>query len=90
MNKLKIFAFWFAAEFVLYGLIVANGRAYNQGHYAWTLATDMMISGFNFTIGVKFIENADNRNRWAMLGCVLGGGTGSCASILVTKFLYGQ
>jgi hypothetical protein len=90
VKQAKIFAFWFAAEFILYGLIVANGRAYNQAHYGWTLVTDMMISAFNFTVGVRFIENADNRNRWAMLGCVCGGGTGSICSIFVTKWLYGQ
>lgn len=89
MSKFKIFAFWFGAEFVLYGLIVANGRAYNQGHYAWTLITDMMISAFNFGFAVKFIDDKDNRTWPAMLGCVLGGGAGSCVSILVTKWLYG-
>jgi len=89
LKAFRIFAFWFAAEFVLYGLIVANGRAYNQGHYAWTLVTDMMISAFNFGFAVRFIEDKDNRNRWAMMGCVLGGGAGSCVSILITKWLYG-
>jgi hypothetical protein len=89
LSKLRRFAFWFAAEFVLYGLIVANGRAYVQANYGWTLVTDMAISAFNFTIGVKFIENKDNRDYWSMAGCVLGGGTGSLCSILVTKWLYG-
>jgi hypothetical protein len=90
LKALKTFAFWFAAQFILYGLIVANGRAYNQAHYGWTFLTDMMISGFNFGIAVRFIENKDNRSRWAMLGCVLGGGTGSIVSIFVTKLLYGS
>ena len=90
MKQLRIFAFWFAVEFVLYGLIVANGRAYNQGNYAWTLVTDMCISGFNFTVAVKFIEGKDNRTWPAMLGCVLGGGAGSCLSILLTKMVYGS
>lgn len=90
MKKLKVFAFWFAVEFVLYGMLVANGRAYVQGNYISTLITDMMISGFNFTIGKKFIENADNRSWPAFFGCVLGGGAGSCLSIFLTKILYGQ
>ena len=89
MKNLKIFAFWFAAEFALYALVVANGRAYNQGHIAWTLVTDMLISAFNFSVGRKFIENADNRSYVAMAGCVLGGGTGSVCSIIVTRWLYG-
>jgi hypothetical protein len=90
VKHLKVFGFWFCAEFFLYGMIVANGRAYNQGHYGWTLATDMIISGFNFWFAVKFIEGKDNRTRWAMLGCVLGGGTGSICSIFLTKMVYGQ
>lgn len=90
LKQFKIFAFWFAAEFIQFGLIVANGRAYNQGNYIATLTTDMLISGFNFGIAVKFIENKDNRSWPAMLGCVMGGGTGSCVSILLTKMVYGS
>jgi hypothetical protein len=89
MNKFKVFAFWFVAEFIQFALVVANGRAYVQGNYAWTLLTDMMVSGFNFGIAVKFIEGKENRTWPAMLGCVLGGGTGSCFAILITKWVYG-
>ena len=89
MSKLKVFAFWFAAEFVLYGLVVANGRAYVQANYGWTLATDMMISAFNFGFAVKFIEGKDNRTWPALAGCVAGGGLGSICSIAVTKLIYG-
>jgi hypothetical protein len=90
VEKLKTFAFWFAAEFVIYALVVANGRAYVQANYLATLGTDMLISGFNFWFAVKFIEGKDNRTWPALLGCVLGGGTGSVCSILLTKWLYGQ
>lgn len=90
MNKFKIFLFWFCAEFVLYGLVVANGRAYNQANYAATLISDMMISAFNFWFAVKFIEGKDQRTWPALVGCVVGGGTGSICSILFTKWLYGQ
>lgn len=89
MNKLKTFLFWFCAEFVVYALVVANGRAYNQANYGATLVTDMTISAFNFWFAVKFIEGKDNRTWPALLGCVLGGGAGSVTSIAVTKFLYG-
>lgn len=89
MNKFKTFLFWFAAEFVLYGLVVANGRAYNQANYIATLITDMCISAFNFWFAVKFIEGKDNRTWPALVGCVLGGGAGSLCSIAFTKFLYG-
>lgn len=90
MRQFKIFAFWFTAEFVLYALVVANGRAYNQANYAATLISDMMISAFNFWFAVKFIEGKDNRTWPALLGCVLGGGSGSLASIAATRWLYGQ
>lgn len=89
MKAFKIFAFWFCAEFWIYALIVANGRAYVQGNYLATVISDMVISFNTFWFSVKFIENKDNRTRPAMLGCVLGGGTGSCAAIFVTKWLYG-
>jgi hypothetical protein len=90
MQKLKVFAFWFAAEFVLYGLVVANGRAFNQALYGATLVSDMMISAFNFWFAVKFIEGKDNRTWPALAGCVLGGGSGSLVSIALTKWAYGQ
>lgn len=90
MTKFKTFLFWFGAEFVLYGLVVANGRAYNQANYVATLITDMMISAFNFWFAVKFIEGKDNRTWPALVGCILGGGTGSICSIAFTKYVYGS
>lgn len=90
MQWLKIFLFWFAAEFVLYGFLVANGRAYVQANYPATLATDMFISGFNFYFVKKFIEGKDNRSLPAFLGCVLGGGSGSLVSIWLTVHMYGK
>ena len=89
-SSLKRFAFWFGAEFLLYALVVANGRAYNQANYIATLTTDMLISGFNFWFAVKFINEKENQDKVAMAGCVLGGGTGSVCAILLTKWLYGQ
>jgi hypothetical protein len=90
MKRFKVFAFWFAAQFVLYGLLVANGRAYVQANYGATLVTDMTIAAFNFWFAVKFIEGKDNRTLPALLGCVLGGGAGSLCSIALTKWLFGQ
>lgn len=90
MNRLKVFAFWFVAEAFIYGMVVANGRAYNQANYLATLGTDMVIAGFNFWFAVKFIEGKDNRTFPALLGCVLGGGTGSLISIALTVWVYGK
>jgi hypothetical protein len=84
------FLFWFAAEFVLFALVVANGRAYVQANYTATVATDMMISAFNFYFAKKFINDKDNQDGWSMAGCILGGGTGSVFSIFLTKVIYGQ
>lgn len=89
MSKLKIFAFWFAAEFTIYALVVANGRAYNQANYGATAVTDGLISAFNFWFAVKFIEGKDNRTWPALAGCVCGGVTGSLCSIFITRRLYG-
>lgn len=89
MLKLKTFLFWFVAQFVLYALVVANGRAYVQANYPATFVTDMLIAAFNFWFAVKFIEGKDNRTRWALLGVVLGGGSGSLAAIAFTKWAYG-
>jgi hypothetical protein len=88
--RVRTFAFWFLAEFTIYALVVANGRAYNQGNYLATAATDGMISAFNFWFAVKFIEGKDNRTWPALAGCVLGGMTGSVCSIFATRLLYGQ
>lgn len=90
LSKFKIFLFWFCAEFFIYAMVVANGRAYNQAHYGWTMGTDMIISGFNFWFAVKFIEGKDNRTWPALLGCVLGGGTGSLFAIWLTVKVYGS
>lgn len=88
--KLLRFGFWFGAEFVLYALIVANGRAFVQANYGWTVATDMLISAFNFGFAVKFLNDKDNQDRWSLAGCVLGGAAGSVCSIAFTKWVYGQ
>ena len=75
---------------MLYALVVANGRAYNQGNYTATLISDMCISAFNFWFAVKFIEGKDNRTLPALLGCVLGGGAGSLSSIWLTIHIFGK
>lgn len=90
MSKLKTFLFWFCAEFVIYGLVVANGRAYVQANYPATMGSDMLISALNFWFAVKFIEGKDNRTWPALAGCVLGGGTGSLCSIALTVWAYGK
>lgn len=89
-TKLLRFGFWFGAEFVLYALIVANGRAFVQANYLWTVMTDMLISAFNFGFAVKFLNDKENQDRWSLAGCVLGGACGSVCSIALTKVLYGS
>lgn len=90
MKFARIFAFWFLAEFTLYALIVANGRAYTHALYVPTVLSDGLIQAFNFFVGVKFIEGKDNRTKPALFGSILGGMCGSAFSILVTTRVYGQ
>lgn len=86
----KDFWFWFWVEFISFMLVVANGRAYVQGNYGWTIATDMIIQLQIFIIGKKFIADAERLGFWACAGSVLGGGLGSCFAIFVTKMVYGK
>lgn len=90
MKKFKTFLFWFAAEAWIYALVVANGRAYVLANYPATFITDMIISGNTFWFAKKFLDDKDNREWPAMLGCILGGGTGSLLSIFITSRMYGS
>lgn len=87
---MKRFWFWFAMEFLSYALIVANGRAYVQGHYFWTVLTDLSISAQGFILSKKFIADKDSLDWIAMAGYVLGGASGSVFSIFITKVVYGE
>lgn len=89
MKKLGRFLFWFAAEFVVFALLVANGRAYVLGKYIPTVVTDGLILAFNFVLAKKFVNDKDNQDYWSMAGSVCGGMCGSCFSIYVTKVIYG-
>jgi hypothetical protein len=90
MPQLKRFAFWFCIQFVQYGLVVANGRAYVLGSYGATAVTDLSIATLNFVMTIKMVENKEHRDRWSMAGYVLGGTLGSLASIYITTRVYGR
>jgi hypothetical protein len=84
------FLFFFVSQYILYGLIVANTRAFTQALYCSTAITDGLIAlqGF-FT--VRLIAKDENSDGIApLLGTVVGGVAGSLSSIFLTKMLYGR
>ncbi len=84
------FLFFFSTQFVMYGLLVANGRAYNQARYLATAVSDGLIAFQSFTIA-KIIAKDDNaEGLWVRSGYVLGGVAGSLFSIWLTKKLFGH
>lgn len=92
MRNLKTFLFWFVIEGFSFALVVANGRAYNQGNYLWTFLTDATIQVNGFIVGAKFIKDTkDNTGHdWYMIvGGAIGGASGSLLAIYLTKLLYG-
>jgi len=85
------FFFYFSVQFLVYGLVVANGRAYVQGLYAWTAVTDALIAAVNFLVVRKMAkESQDDLHGPSFIGYVLGGTMGSLFSIWITKMVYGQ
>jgi hypothetical protein len=92
MKDFKRFAFWFVVEFVSFALVVANGRAYNQGNYLWTFITDTIIQVNGFIIGAKFARDTvgtEGHDPWMITGGAIGGASGSLFAIYLTKWLYG-
>jgi hypothetical protein len=84
------FFFYFTVQFISYFLIVANGRAYVQGSYAWTTITDGLLAAQAFLLFRKMAQDSqDDIHGLSMAGYVLGGVAGSNCAILVTKLIYG-
>lgn len=73
--------------FVQYFLVVANTRAFTQGNYAWTAATDavLLVSGFFTT---QLVARAKSKS--AMIWYIVGGTIGSQVAIYITKLVYGS
>jgi hypothetical protein len=87
------FWFYFLIQFVTYGIVVANGRAYVQGSYLWTAVTDTFFAAMQFIVMrviMKDVQSSDELHGLSMLGYVVGGTAGSLFAIWVTKILYGQ
>lgn len=86
---MKTFLIASATEFLSFFLIVVNTRAYSNGLYKWTLATDAFFITQNFWIAKWMVEAKDARGWTAYFGFLIGGTTGSLAAIFVTKLVYG-
>lgn len=76
----------FTIMFIQYFLVVANTRAYAQGHYAWTAVTDLVFAWLNFTLIQQVAKSNSTKDRVAY---TLGGTTGALVAIWVTKIVYG-
>jgi len=84
------FFFYFLVQFISYGLIVANGRAYVQGSYVWTGITDSLIALLNYVVLRKIMKDAgEDLHGPSLAGYVLGGTSGSLVFIWLTKLVYG-
>ncbi len=77
----------FVLNFVQFFIIVANTRAYTQGHYFWTAVTDMALCIIGFTVTKRIAESKSWQDR---IGFALGGTLGAQAAIYITKLIYGM
>lgn len=89
-SRIGQFIFFAAETFFAYFIIVCNTRAYTQGSYLWTAATDTVFTLQGAIIAKLTIEDKDGRTVWAIAGSSFGGTLGSLAAIWVTKHLYGK
>lgn len=87
--QLKQFSLFASTQALSYFLFVANGRAYTQGHYAWTAVTDGLYAAQSFFLLRRLVKE-DANNAWSFAGYVFGGVAGSLISIYVTTRLYGH
>ncbi len=83
---MKTFVLFFALQFLFYVLVTVNYRAIAQARYAWTVATDMLISAAQFWIIRKVGGSAEDVLAWT--GFVCGGAGGSSAGIYLSKKLF--
>jgi hypothetical protein len=93
MKNARTFCLWFVLEALAFALVVANGRAYNQGNYMWTFVTDAIIQVNGFLVGAKFIKDtkdAEGHDWFMIVGGAIGGASGSLAAIWATVHLYGK
>ncbi|MDF2435405.1 MAG: hypothetical protein JWP44_5036 [Mucilaginibacter sp.] len=85
------FFFYFSMQFILYGLAVANGRAYVQASYLWTAITDILMATQSFFILRRVAKDSDDDLHGpSLIGYITGGVCGSMVAIYVTKIIYGQ
>lgn len=84
------FTFFFVSQFISYFLIVANGRAFNQGSYLWTGTTDTLIGGQNFLMVRLISKDSNDLHGLSLLGYMAGGTVGSLFAIWTTLHVYGK
>jgi hypothetical protein len=89
-NRLGQFLFFFLVEFISTLIIVANERAFVQGSYGWTAATELLWGAQSFVMWKLMIDDTNGRSWSSGAGMVIGATAGAEISILLTKILYGR
>lgn len=79
------FAYFFAVQFVAYGLLCWSYRAIAQANYWHIAMADTMYAALAFTI-IKDVAKAESRA--AMAGYVMGGLAGSLFSVWLTTKVF--
>jgi hypothetical protein len=83
---MRDFWFFFAVQFLAYGLFCWNARAIAFAWIGNIAMSDAAIGAINFLVIKKV---AEAKSRSAMAGYVIGGVAGSIVSVLLTKHLLG-
>jgi len=84
---MKRFLMFFAAQFFNYAMLTWNYRAIALGWPVSLVASDMVISFYQFLIIQKIVEN---KSKMALAGFTLGGACGSLTSLYLTRWWFGQ
>ena len=84
------FLFFFLSQAAYYGIVVANGRAFNQALYVPTCVTDVMLATHSFFIYRLIAKDENSSGAWPLAGTVSGGAAGSLLSIWMTKMVFGH
>lgn len=83
---MKTFTYFFAVQFVIYGLTCWNIRAVAQGKYVNIALSDLFIAAATFTV-IKKVSEA--KSELARAGYVAGGVAGSVCSVWLTRTFLG-
>lgn len=87
---MKTFFIALLVEFLSYFVVVINNRAFNQGLYGWTAATDALFITQLFIMQKWSVEKPEYRGWSAYWGFLIGGTLGSLSALYVSTHIYGR